>query len=179
MLITVTELKEIYTDKEFSKFNDKLLERKLASIESIIRRYTHNNFINRSKRVKGLCADGIVFCDTAYFKEGDTVFITNTIEDGIYTVKSVEDGKITLNQTIADDKKLMIAPVEYPIDVVDGAVELLDWNLNIKGGLKKGIASESISRHSVSYVQYNASNMIEGYPSEMFGFLTKYVEWRT
>ncbi len=59
----------------------------------------------------------------------------------------------------------------FPIDVKLGAVKLLEWDL--KNGDKLGIASETISRHSVSYVDLN-ENSVAGYPKALMDFLKLY-----
>lgn len=120
MIISVDDLKRIYTEYDFSKYSDERLERKLNAIESAIREYTANNFYNRE-----------------------------------------------------------LKDVVYPEDVIEGCIALLNYDLNVKSTNKIGVASETLSRHSVSYVNRSDANMAMGYPAELVSFLKPYMEWRT
>lgn len=181
MLITIEKLKEIYTDKDFSKYSDVRLEMKLKSIETAIRRLTHNKFLNRAFKYSHIAKGGkMIVSKQHYLKVDDTVLISgSTFNNGLYVIKEIDNNTFTLDKPLIDDIKGIAIKVEYPIDIIDGAVELLDWDCNYKMADKQGISSESISRHSVSYVQYSESNMKEGYPIEKMGFIKKYTEWRT
>ena len=53
-----------------------------------------------------------------------------------------------------------------------GAVNLMKWELNNRD--KVGIASEAISRHSVTYVDQTGANTLMGYPVALMGFLRPY-----
>lgn len=64
----------------------------------------------------------------------------------------------------------------YPMDVKMGVVNLMKWELNSRD--KVGIASESISRHSVTYFDLSGDNSIMGYPKALLGFLTPYKKAR-
>lgn len=182
MLISIEDLKAIYTDKDFSKFSDERLKRKLEAIESMVREETHNNFINRATGISCYAQGNVLHGDFSMFSVGDTIQIFGKVKinDGIYVVEAIEDGYMTLNKMVYDYLGDMnIYKVEYPTDLIDGCIELLDYDCNTKANLKRGIASESISRHSVSYVQYNSSNSKAGYPIEMLDFLTRYKNWLT
>lgn len=65
---------------------------------------------------------------------------------------------------------------DYPIDVKLGAVNLLKWETANRD--KVGIASETISRHSVSYVDMTDDNSVMGYPKSLLGFLQPYKKAR-
>lgn len=125
--------------------------------------------------------NGSLYCsESNYLKVDDTIQITGSkYNNGLYTIVSIKNNVITLDKPLVNGIFNAICKVEYPFDIVDGAVKLLDWELNQKRKDKQGITSESISRHSVSYKQYDESNMTEGYPSELMAFVKKYVEWRT
>ena len=60
-----------------------------------------------------------------------------------------------------DFKRHLTAEGEYPMDVK-----------------KVGIASESISRHSVTYVDQTGTNTVMGYPVALMGFLKPYKKAR-
>ena len=65
---------------------------------------------------------------------------------------------------------------EWPADIKLGVIELLKWDFSMKA--KQGIASETISRHSVSYVDTNAGLNALGYPKSLLGFLKHYMRAR-
>ena len=65
---------------------------------------------------------------------------------------------------------------EYPADVKMGVVNLVKWELESRG--KIGVASETISRHSVTYIDFNGENAIMGYPKALMGFLRPYKKAR-
>ena len=46
MLISVNDLKTIYSDYDFSKFTDERIRRKLEAIEQLVIEYTNNHFYN-------------------------------------------------------------------------------------------------------------------------------------
>ena len=179
MLISIEKLKNIYTDKDFSKFSDERLQARLEAIESALRRYTHNSFQNRNFRVTAKAEGGTLYGDFRNFKVDDTIEINGGINEGLYTVVYVDETSCTVDKIVFDVDKMIVTKVVYPADVVEGCIELLDYDANRRTQANSGITSESISRHSVSYKQYSESNTIEGYPSEMFGFARKYVNWRT
>lgn len=63
--------------------------------------------------------------------------------------------------------------IEYPPDIKEGVIELIKYDIAMKD--KIGIASESISRHSVSYKDTNAGANAMGYPKDKLGFLKPYM----
>ncbi len=75
-----------------------------------------------------------------------------------------------------DFKRHLTADGEYPMDVKMGAVNLLKWELTSRE--KAGIASETISRHSVTYRDETTTNYTNGYPSSLMGFLMPYKKAR-
>lgn len=178
MLITTTELKSLYP--EYETFNDVLLKRKLEAIETAIRVYTNNNFQNRAVRdayySKGKM---LVGADVeTYFSVGDTVQITQEpMNNGLYVIEEIQGNAITLDKDMFDSPNNLVTKVQYPLDVVEGAINILKWDMF--GREKVGIASESISRHSVSYQTYDGTNTINGYPSMLFGFCKPYMRART
>lgn len=64
--------------------------------------------------------------------------------------------------------------VVWPADVQIGALNLLSWDVGKQS--RAGIASESISRHSISYV--GQEGYVSGYPASELGFLTPYIKAR-
>ena len=75
-----------------------------------------------------------------------------------------------------DFKRHLTDTGEYPMDVKMGVVNLLKWDLNMRD--KVGVASESISRHSVTYVDQTGANTVIGYPVALMGFLKPYKKAR-
>lgn len=175
MLIIVNDLKKLYP--KFKDVDSKVLERKLMSIENTIRQHTHNNFQNRLVRFETSIKGGVIQATSPYLKTDDTIEISDGINKGLYTITSVKD-VIKVDGSLYDYEKQLITKVEYPMDIVEGAIDLLDWELLQKGKEQTGIASESISRHNVSYVQRTDDNMINGYPKELFNFCKNYMKAR-
>ena len=66
--------------------------------------------------------------------------------------------------------------VVYPEDIQVGIINLLKYEVDMRD--KVGIKSESLSRHSVTYVDYDANNQVMGYPVSLFGFLKPYMKVR-
>lgn len=75
-----------------------------------------------------------------------------------------------------DFKRHLTDTGEYPMDVKMGVVNLLKWDLDMRD--KVGVASESISRHSVTYVDQTGANTVIGYPVALMGFLKPYKKAR-
>ena len=71
-----------------------------------------------------------------------------------------------------DFKRNLTASGEYPADIKIGVVNLMKWELERRD--KVGVASESISRHSVNYFDMTGDNSILGYPKALTGFLQPY-----
>lgn len=156
--------------------NDQVLEMKLQALELMVRKYTNNNFQNRNVRFE--CASNIQILDiqTPFLKVGDTVQISQSLyNDGLYVVNDTSNG-ITLDKPLFDEGKMLVTKIEYPSDVVMGVVELMKWEMNNRS--KVGIASETISRHSVTYFNMDGDNSIMGYPKSLMGFLKPYMKAR-
>jgi hypothetical protein len=66
--------------------------------------------------------------------------------------------------------------IAYPADVKMGVVNLLKWEQNNRD--KVGVASETISRHSVTYFNMDEQNTAMGYPVSLLGFLKPYTKAR-
>ena len=175
MLITAYELKQNY--KQFENIDDGLIFRKLAVIESAIRKHTNNNFQNRNIRFIADVKEGVIQAINPYLKMGDTIEISDGINKGLHLISKVEE-TIKTDEDLYDSEKNLITKIEYPLEVIEGAIDILDWELVQKGKEKTGIASETISRHSVSYVQRTETNTVNGYPIELFNFCNEYMKAR-
>lgn len=173
MLIPIEKVKSI---DDFAKYDNETLERKLKAIEVAIRSYTHNKFQNRNVRFLATSLDGKINGITKYLKVGDTVEISKTMNSGLYVIKEITDTDIVLDKELYEELDNMVTKIEYPEDIVEGALDILRWDLGMKG--KIGIASESLSRHSVTYQNLDSSNTIEGRPAVLFGFCNPYMKAR-
>lgn len=169
MLISVEKLHS-HINTELS---DSVLESKLRGLELMIRAYTHNNFQVRSIRsschTDGESVTGI----HEFIRAGDTVEISGSFyNNGVYTVESVNGETAIFSGRLFPEEYFTVTKVEYPEDVVLGAVNLLDWELNRRE--KVGVQSETISRHSVTYFNMDGGNSSMGFPSSLLGFLEPY-----
>lgn len=172
MIMTVAELRQ-YVDTDET---DQVLEAKLQALELLIRAYTNNNFQVRAFRAVAVSTNGkAMLVNTPIpFKAGDTLQITESdlMQDCLVTVAAVTTGQITVNEDLYDESGVVITKVKYPQDVKMGVANMLKWQLD--NGDKVGIASETISRHSVTYVDHTAANTLMGYPVSLMGFLVPY-----
>lgn len=173
MLIKTAELKEL---DDFKDIDEKILERKMIAIEKAIRSYTHNNFQIREIRFKGSSLDNVINGTHQFLKVGDTIQISQSVNDGLYVVEKINDKTVTVDKKLYSTSQNICTLVRYPEDVVEGAIKLLKWDIGKSD--KVGIASETLSRHSVSYVNMDANNTINGYPLSLFGFLKPYMKAR-
>ena len=162
MIISAADLKQYIETEE----SDPVLEVKLQALESLIRKYTNNNFQLRSIRSQSAVLDNQILTPPQYLKIGDTIQISDSLlNNGVYTVKD-----------LIDCQKNLITKVEYPPDVIMGAVNMLKWDLQNRD--KVGIQSETISRHSVTYFNMDSDNSVMGYPKSLLGFLKPYIKAR-
>lgn len=174
MIITAQEFRRyVQTDEE-----DSGLEAKLSALELLIRAYTHNNFQQRSiRRMADIAGNTIIMDALQPFKVGDTVQVTEShFNDGIYTVTEADDATITIKGETFDENDVYVTRVVYPMDVKMGVVNLMKWELQNRD--KVGVASESISRHSVTYFNMDGENSVMGYPKSLLGFLKPYMKAR-
>ena len=173
MILTVSELKQYITTDD----TDQVLEAKLQALELLIRAYTNNNFQIRAFRAVAVAvAEGnkLMFNSPVPFKVGDTLQITESdfMQDELVTVLTVDDASITVSGELSDESGVVVTKVKYPMDVKMGIVNLMKWELDNRE--KVGVASESISRHSVTYVDQTGDNTVMGYPVALMGFLKPY-----
>ena len=176
MVMTVAELRQfIDTDIE-----DQALEARLQALELLVRAYTNNNFQVRAFRsVAVAMSDGSLMCNGMVpFRVGDTVQISESelMPDMLATVTSVDGNTITVAEDLYDESGVVITKVKYPHDVKMGVVNLLKWELDNRE--KVGVASETISRHSVTYFNMDGDNSIMGFPKALMGFLKPYMKAR-
>ena len=169
MILSVNEIKELV---KLNGWADVKIERRLEAIEQMIRAYTNNNFQNRNIRGKFEISGGIIYGSTVGFSVKDTIQITESkYNEGLFVIKSITDNSMTVCGNLIDER-VLVTKVEYPIDVIDGVVNLFEWDVNKRG--KVGIQSETLSRHSVSYFNMDGENSLMGYPKSLLGFLKPY-----
>lgn len=173
MILTVDELRQYITTDE----TDQVLEAKLQALELLIRAYTNNNFQVRAFRAVAVASsegNKLLFNSPIPFKEGDTLQLTESdfMPDELVTVSAVDDSSITVIGDLIDESGVVVTKVKYPMDVKMGIVNLMKWELDNRE--KVGVASETISRHSVTYVDQTGDNTVMGYPVALMGFLKPY-----
>lgn len=173
MILSVEKAKSLIS---FPEWSDEKIEMKLKAIEQTIRAYTNNNFQNREDRITACIRAGVLMSDSLIpFGIGDTVQISDSrFNKGLFTVYAVDDLTAMVNEDTRDEDDVLVTKIEYPADVVNCCLELLEWAVNYAG--KVGIKSETLSRHSVTYE--DSSTMFMGFPSAMFGCLKPYRKCR-
>lgn len=174
MIISVERFKEFIPG---IKDSDPVIEAKLKAVELLIRKHTNNNFQNRGIRFKCRIMTGKLWLSTDMLLVGDTIQISESMySKGVYTIVSKEDGFIELDEMLFDETEVLLTKVEYPVDVVLGAVNMMKWDLENRD--KVGVQSETISRHSVTYFNMDGDNSSMGYPKSLLGFLKPYMKAR-
>ena len=170
MIISVEKAKSLIS---FPGWTDEKIEMKLKAVEQTIRAYTNNNFQNRGIRVQADIAAGVFLSESLVpFSVGDTVQVSESrFNSGLFTV-SEEPGDTTfmVSENTTDEIAVLVTKVEYPADVVNCCVELMEWSVNFAG--KVGIKTETLSRHSVTYE--DSASMFMGYPTSLLGCLKPY-----
>ncbi|MBO7251402.1 MAG: hypothetical protein J6V25_02125 [Oscillospiraceae bacterium] len=174
MILTVDEFRRYVTTDE----EEQGLEARLSALELLIRAYTHNNFQMRATRRLADIEPGVIVLQYPHtFKVGDTVQVTRSdYNDGLYTITAVDGGRLTVKEDTREEEDVYITLVSYPMDIRMGVVNLMKWEMTNRE--KVGVASESISRHSVTYFDMTGANSAMGYPSALLGFLKPYMKAR-
>lgn len=169
MIISVDEVKK---EVNLNGWTDEKISRKLKAIEQTIRKYTNNNFQNRSIRFE--CQ---VMSQRLYGVNVPNLFVGNTIQisesrfnDGLYVVNAIDDEFIEVDQSLIDESHALVTRVVYPDDVIDCAINLIEWSKKFGG--KVGVKSETLSRHSVTYE--DSATLYDGYPVGLLSGLNKY-----
>ena len=172
MIITAADLKK---DVNCGNATDEQITIKLKAIETVIRKYTENNFQQRGIRFAGHSSGLKVYGEPKNFQIGDTVQISSSdVNDGLYQVTDVGNDYIQLDEFLLDADYNLVTKVKYPADVIQCAVDLYRWKQNM--GEKVGIKSETISRHSVTYE--DSGTLFMGYPVGILNGLSLYKKAR-
>ena len=171
MIISVENAKKIV---DFKGWSDEKVSMKLKAIEQTIRAYTNNNFQNRTFRMTADIVGGLFqLSENSLFAVGDTVQISeSSFNSGLYSILSVSGNIFAVEEQTIDEKDVLVTKVKYPADVVECALNLLEWEINNRS--KVGIQSETLSRHSVTYFAQDANNQVMGYPVALLGCLKAY-----
>lgn len=170
MILPINELLE---RPEFSRETQESLTRKLEGLERLIRAYTNNNFQLRAVRFWAVSSGDKLLGGSPYLAVGDRVEITDSlVNDGLYTITATDGETTALDKPLYIQPRNLVTKVVYPADVQAGVENLLLWEVENRD--KVGIKSETLSRHSVTYYDQDASNTVMGYPISLLGFLKPY-----
>lgn len=176
MIISVERIKSLVN---LDGWTNEKIQLKLDAIEQTIRAYTNNNFQNRGFRVQADIMANVFLSESLIpFDVGDTVQVSESQKNnGLFTIAEVNDENFIVNEDVRDEDNVLVTKVEYPADVVACAVNLMEWEVNMRG--KVGIQSETLSRHSVTYVNMDGSGTsgasnVMGYPASLLGCLKAY-----
>ena len=170
MIISVEKAKSLVSFPD--SWTDEKIKMKLLAVEQTIRAYTNNNFQNRGIRIQADIRAGVFMSESLIpFSVDDTVQVSESrFNKGLFTVSEAEDTTFMVNEDTRDEDDVLVTKVEYPADVVNCCVELMEWAVNFAG--KVGIKSETLSRHSVTYE--DSATMFMGYPASLLGCLKPY-----
>lgn len=172
MIMTVADLR---SRTNCGNATDEQITLKLEAIETVIRKYTHNNFQQRGIRFEGHSSDMKIYGNPQYFSVGDTIEISSSItNDGLYLITDVGADFIQVDKSLMSIDYNLVTKVKYPADVIQCAVDLYEWKGNM--GNKVGIKSETISRHSVTYE--DSATLFMGYPIGILNGLNLYMKAR-
>lgn len=173
MILSVEEFKKhVATD-----IDDQVLESKLQALEMLIRKYTNNNFQNR--RIRSVCESyggNSLIGISPYIRVGDTVQLSESINEGVCVVKSVDGITAIVDKDLISEKSVLVTKIEYPVDIKLGVINMMKWEIENRD--KVGIQSETISRHSVTYFNMDGNNSTMGFPKSLLGFLKPYMKAR-
>ena len=134
------DLQKIVKDIE-----DSTLIRKIKFIEKAIRKHTNNKFLDTKFRVVGdINSNKIMLKNIEFFKEGDSIELSHSFNNGVFTVTEINEKKLRLDIELFNCKNVMVTKVVYPEDIQEGVLNLLKWDFGLRN--KVGIKSETISR---------------------------------
>lgn len=174
----IVDLKIIKDEIELKDISDDKLKRKIRAIEKDIRKHTNNKFLDLHFRYWGEIEDNKIILNTNHLlSQNDNIQLSHCLNNGVYTIESVEDNKITImDANLFDCGQVMVTKVVYPEDIQEGVINMLKWDFGLRN--KVGIKSETISRHSITYFDMDKNNTLKGYPVALLGFLEDYMKAR-
>lgn len=172
MILTLDEARNLCPGKL-----DDELKALLDAIEGIIRAYTNNPFQVRLARFSAPSVGDTLEGISPYIQADDTIQISESgVNDGLYVVVSTDDYSTTVDRDLFDVDHNLVTKIFYPAPVKAVARNLLKWETENRD--KVGVKSETISRHSVTYYDQDASNQVMGYPVSLLGGLKPYMRAR-
>ena len=193
MIASRTEIKAIL--QVTTTTNDDLIDRMIPIVESDIREYCNNNFVDDEVYLQSsgisfthnsTSADTINLSDAtngfsyAQFKDGQTVYVLGSYNnDGFFEVETVSSAALTLytstsrpyfDPLVTEDKDVYVSifKVLYPNALKFAVADMVKYKLSNQD---QSVLSETVSRYSVTY---NRDSM-SGYPKSLMTGLNK---WR-
>lgn len=175
----IVKIEDVMSLPEFSHMDEKQVQKKLDALEVLIRKYTNNNFQNRHIRFSASSLGNRIMGCHPFNRVGDTIQISESnVNDGLYVITEVDDeeGFIRLDKTLFTVDHNLVTKIEYPVDVQQGVIKMLQWDVESMN--RVGIKSETLSRHSVTYFDQDKNNQVMGFPVSLLGFLEVYKKAR-
>ena len=176
MIISVDELRK---QIDCGDMTDYRIQSRLERIETVIRKYTNNNFQNRKVRFVASSLGDQIMGSSPFLRVGDTIQISQSeVNDGLYVITEITEDCITVDRDLFEIPFNKVTKIEYEADIVDCAIKLFEWENEF--GSKVGIKSESetLSRHSASITYEDSSNLYMGYPVGILNGLYHYKKVR-
>jgi hypothetical protein len=173
----IVKIEDVMSLPEFSAMNENQMQSRLDALEILVRKYTNNNFQNRHIRFSASSLGNRIMGCHPFIRVGDTVQISESnVNDGLYVVTEIGDDFIRIDEELFPVDHNLLTKVEYPVDVQQGVIKLLQWDVESMNRI--GIKSETISRHSVTYFDQDKNNQVMGFPVSLLGFLEVYKKAR-
>lgn len=177
----------LITLEEARKIDETLTEGDILGLEVAIREITNNNFQNIHGKMLRFRVSELLEPNMIVLKKppiglriGDRIEINNSLyNESLHTVESLSDEgiEVTGDPFINEkDSALVVTLVRYPQDVKNGVKKLLEYDKKTAGNI--GVKSRSISRVSETYFDVTSGENVNGYPTSLFDFITKYKKMR-
>jgi hypothetical protein len=193
MIASRTEIKAIL--QVTTTTNDDLIDRFIPIVESDIREYCNNNFVDDEVYLQSsgisftanttsgdtinldVATNGFVY---AQFKDGQTVYVLGSYNnDGFFEVETVSSATLTLytstsrpyfDELVTEDKDVYVSifKVLYPNALKFVVADMVNYKLTKQD---HSVVSETVSRYSVTYNR----DTLNGYPKSLMAGLNK---WR-
>lgn len=168
---------------EAQKIDPNITEDDLLGLEVAIREITHNNFQKTNGQMLRFAVEELaepnlikLFTNPQGLRVGDRVEVSNSIYNQyLNTVKAITPEGIEVEGEpflYEKNSNLFVTLVRYPADVKAGVRKLIEYDKKTSGNI--GIKSRSISRVSETYFDVTSGENVNGYPSSLFDFITKY-----
>ena len=129
MIISVDDIMSM---PDFIGQDTKILQKKLNALELLIRKYTNNNFQNRSIRFIGNSLGDRVFGGHPFIRMGDTIQISESeVNDGLYVVTEVGKNFIRLDKEVFNVDSNMVTKDNLSFNIVlsiPGAICFRDFS---------------------------------------------------